>query len=181
MVVRSLKRKKAHRFHVPRKPRTMDQVVTAQKLPRAEAQKLLASMKKAAKSEDDPPIIFAWDDQMTALLLASVVAYGGPHPVPDAFAALPIAASTNDLRTALLQHVVNATGATEVSGVLLACTQVQALTACSFLRGMELEPWMASVLAAAALPRPVATILTPRPRSAAGQCDMIPMNCTLWT
>jgi hypothetical protein len=157
----------------------VQQLVDAQRLPADEAAELLKAMIQAARSEDDPPIWFDWNEASVHHLLAAMTAYAGPVAMPAAFAAVP--ASADELRQALVQYVAGATGATRIGKAGLACTLVQSMSACAFLSGMEMQPWLAAVLLAAPLPGPLATLMTPRPRVNTGVCDLIAVNSSLWT
>jgi hypothetical protein len=152
---------------------------------------------RLARTEDDPPILFGWNTPALEFFWGKAVAFQGVLPPPAAAPifipinggnVLPGLVDVDFLKSELLRYVcaqlgVLAVGVPSVLGdtVGLGCTQLQALTATSFLRGMKDSPWFQAVLAhGAPLPAPLATVHTPRPRNTRGLLDQIPTAGLLW-
>ena len=147
-----------------------------------------------SKSEDDPPLIFGWDDPVLVQFWDKAVAHsaaglplpppqicGGNHPVGAASAE-----SIKLLKRDLLVYLVSLTPGPQLIGanggaVGLACTHLQCVMAAARLAKMQYDhPWFHAVLATGPpLTGALGFIYMPRPRDAMGRCDQVSINCTL--
>jgi hypothetical protein len=155
---------------------------------------LIGKIVEAAQDPDDPPVIFAWKEAALAAFMAKIAALppGAPSPppslTPPPHAGDGLGNGLHDLIERLLVHLQTLVpgcaiigGAGGVAG--LACSQLQSMNVCCALRGLELDPWFAAVIAGGPVPLPstLATVLVPRARVTTGVCDPLAVNCTLWS
>jgi hypothetical protein len=156
---------------------------------------LVEKIIELAKSEEDPPLVFEWNSTSLeafwakAVAYASVVVVGGPAIPINGGVNLPVAMTDVDsLKSELLVFVRNQQAPAERPIILGAggtvgfgCTLLQFGNTVAFLRGLDSSPWFAVVLAhGAPLAAPLATIYTPRPRSAQGLVDPLTIGSPLW-
>ena len=146
-----------------------------------------------ASTEDDPPILFDWDEESLTLFWNNAVAYaagGGVVPIPiNGGVNLPAAVDINLLRNEILTFVsqgagnaVPLPGPTIIGNTMgLACTLKQYTACIGLLSRLELHPWFAAVLNVNPIPNPrLASIWFPRPRNSSGICDRAPIFSPPW-
>ena len=144
-----------------------------------------------AKSEDDPLILFDWDDASLTQFWNNAVAYaagGGAVAIPiNGGVNIPVAVDTNLLRNGILTFIQQGAGKpipppfpTIIGNAMgLACTLNQSMMCSALLGGLEYHPWFAAVLNVNPISTPLASIWLPRPDSS-GVCDQTPLFSTLW-
>lgn len=122
----------------------------------------IAEVEKLAKSEDDPPLIFGWEN-----VDAFVNSLNQEPPVdapPFVLPALPI--STEQFKLTLLNEVRdrNDQSTTPVGTSVIPCTQSQYGRAVGVASALRFEPWFQTIAARPGT-TPIARIYVPRPRS----------------
>jgi hypothetical protein len=150
---------------------------------------LIEKIQEAAKDPDDPPLIFDWNEDAVQVFIDKI-----SHLSPNAAAVAPfplqVPPTHNTLKQDLIAYIQELVpGCQPLCGPKctagLACTILQYGNACAVLRGLELHPWFAAVLAAgpAPLTHPLAKILVPKPEEdeeTTGDCDILSIHCALW-
>ena len=122
----------------------------------------ITEVKKLAKSEDDPPLIFGWENVETF-----VNSLNQQPPVdlpPFNLPALPI--STRQFKLTLLNFIRdrNDQRTTPVGTSVIPCTQSQCCRAASAAGTLRYNPWFQAIAARPGT-TPLARIYVPRPRS----------------
>jgi hypothetical protein len=150
-------------------------------------------IKLAKNGEEDPPIIFAWNDDGVQEFVNKAVGYGatgglimppnqsngGAHLVGQA-----AGAALRAFKTELLEFVrAQVIPAPAVVGdtACLACTNLQFGQVTMHLGLMVHHPWLNAVLGhGAPLTYPLASLWLPRPNVTTGVCDQILCPTMLW-
>ena len=142
------------------------------------------------KNEDDPPIVFGWNDAGLKEFWGKAAAYGATRgallppnsihggvaiPAHDGMAA--VGQDLDNLKIGIINFVrLQENPPPAVFGVTagLACSQQQFGLMIARLAQMIHHPWFAAVVGhGAPLKQPLASIWLPRARVASGQCDQI--------
>lgn len=175
-------------INVPTPPREHAVMYVSDFTTDTELQELIMTL---AASEEDPPLLFAWNYPALLVFWAKAVAYATiPSAVPipiNGGVSLAVAPDIALLQTKRLEFVsvelLLDSPPTLIAGTIgLACTQQQSLMAAGFLCRLELKDWFAAVLQHGhPLPGPLASIWTPRAtRHPSGVCEPLLFSCTLW-
>ena len=159
-------------------------------------EKVVEHVLMLAKNEDDPPLVFGWNDAGLQEFWGKAAAYGatmgallppnsinGGVAIPAHGAMATVGQDLDNLKIWILDFVrLQENPPPAVFGVTagLACSQQQ-----FFLMGVRLaqmihHPWFAAVIGhGAQITQPLVSIWLPRPRVASGLCDPIPVGSAL--
>jgi len=120
--------------------------------------------------EDDPPVIFGWQNVEGFVrgireAQAQAVAPGG-EPLPADPFGLPAAVNVQNFKEAVLEHARIQGALPRLDTTCLPCSLAQSLQVTFVLGQLDLDPWIRRV-AAVAVPDmlPIAFVYVPRPRS----------------
>lgn len=144
-----------------------------------------------ARSEDDPPLLFAWNVLALEAFWMQAVSYAtlpNAVPIPINGGNLGVAFDVAFLQTKLLEFVIlEQLPANPLPTVIgrtlgLACSVLQSMETASVLGRLELHDWFAAVLQhGPLLPGRLATIWTPRPHhNPSGLCVQVLIRGAMW-
>ena len=127
-------------------------------------------MKLVVHVEDDPPVIFGWQNvevfvQAIQAAEAQAAAPGG-LPLPANPLALPAAVNVQNFKEAMLEYVRVQGAPAPLDTTCLPCSQGQYGEVAFKLSRLDFEPWIQRIIAVG-VPNslPIARIYVPRPRS----------------
>ena len=127
-------------------------------------------MKLVVHVEDDPPVIFGWQNVevfVQAILAAQAQAAApGGLPLPDDPLALPAAVNEENFKEAVLEYARVQGAPAPLDTTCLPCSQAQYGRVMCKLTRLDVEPWIQRVIAVG-VPNslPIACVYVPRPRS----------------
>ena len=159
-------------------------------------EKVVRHVLSLAKNEDDPPLVFGWNDAGLQEFCGKAAAYGAtlgallPPNSINGGVAIPahgwmtaVGQDLDNLKIWILDFLrLQTDPPPAVFGVTagLACSQNQFAVLCVRLAQMTDHPWFAAVIGhGAPITQPLVSIWLPRARVASGQCDQIPMGTAL--
>jgi hypothetical protein len=127
-------------------------------------------MELSVHVEDDPPVIFGWQNveefvRAIQTARAQAVAPDGV-PLPADPLGLPAALTVQNFKEALLDHVTIPGAAARLDTTCLPCSLAQCGQVAFVLRELDLDPWIRRIVNVA-MPNmlPIAFVYVPRPRS----------------
>ena len=121
-------------------------------------------------AEDDPPLIFDWENvegfvQAIQAAQAQAAAPGG-LPLPESPFAFPVAVTVKNFKAAVLECARAQGAPAPIGAVCLPCSLAQSLRVLHVLGKLEVEPWIQRIIAVG-VPNslPIACVYVPRPRT----------------
>jgi hypothetical protein len=170
-----------------------DGTMTVSGLVGDDKEELTAHIIQLAKNEDDPPIIFGWNDAGLEAFWNKATLYGAtqeainpPIQINRGNHVVGQCNGTNlqQLKVDIINYLrskVNPPPTIVGGTACLACTQNQMCHVCIELMGMNYNPWIVAVLGhGPPLTQTLASIWHPRPNNRKGECLRLTIP-TLWT
>jgi hypothetical protein len=120
-------------------------------------------VKKLAKSEDDPPLIFGWDNVDA---FVDSLNQEAPSELPPPFDLPPLPINSGQFKLALLNSIRDRTDfrTVPVGTTVIPCTQKQVCVTGTDAACLRFDPWFQAIAARPGT-TPIAKIYIPRPRS----------------
>jgi hypothetical protein len=148
-------------------------------------QNLQKKILKLARREDDPPVIFGWQNveafvRAIQTARAQAAAPGGV-PLPADPLGLPAAFTVQDFKEALLDHATVPGAAGRLDTTCLPCSSGQSLQVAFTISGLDFDPWIRRIVAVG-MPNilPIAFVYVPRPRTHTLERATVPTPGSLW-
>jgi hypothetical protein len=137
-------------------------------------------MDLATNADDDPPLIFGWEN--VEKFVQAMNALDPPSPPPPPTLVITPNMEVSDFKVALLNYAKIAGAAAPFGSTALPCTLVQCCRSIETLKTLEFHPWTQHIIAVNLVETilPIAKVCVPIPRSNMLDYAMVAFPNAMW-